>query len=149
MRKKQPSKQAYARHDRGQSGSSSVSTEGDRDGSRIEFVAVGASESGSVPSLFFRLSLKRDRVVDMLAVVSAGGVPLGDGGKSKQKVWDRFDVIADKVLNTDNTCWRGGAQVDAVVMGLCVRNSIGNAGGGEGISMVLLCRHGSGVWACG
>jgi hypothetical protein len=88
MRKKQPSKQAYARHDRGQSGSSSVSTKEDRDDSRMELVAVGASESGSVPSLFFRLSLKRDRVVDMLAVVSEGGVPGKCRRKEQMKVWE-------------------------------------------------------------
>jgi hypothetical protein len=54
----------------------------------MELVAVGASESGSVPSLFFRLSLKRDRVGDMLAVVSGGGRPYVEGGKSKPRVWE-------------------------------------------------------------
>lgn len=62
MRRKQPSKQAYARQVCGQSGSSIDRSEvGDM--SLIEAVSVGALEMGSVPSLPLRLSMSKDRVM--------------------------------------------------------------------------------------
>jgi len=74
MRKKQPSKQAYARHERGQSGSSSELSEprGEEFGGgmfRMEPVSVGAFEMGRLLSLPFRLSLSKERAIVRFGVL--------------------------------------------------------------------------------
>jgi hypothetical protein len=63
MRKKQPSKQAYARHDRGHSGSSSDRSDVGGDMSRADAMSVGALDRGKVPSLPLRLTLSKERVM--------------------------------------------------------------------------------------
>ena len=121
-----------------------------RDSSRIELVAVGASESGSVPSLCFRPSLKKDRVPTMVAVVPDAVELCGESGKGELKFGKAFDVLCDKMLNTGSTCWRGGVQTDALIVGwYIIRPTVKAAEGGYKYSTGALARHGSGVGAQG
>ena len=102
MRKKQPSKQAYARHVRGQSGSSSSDEE--RRNSCID----GASEAvdvdkGKLASLPLRVSFSNDCEV-MVAVLSI----LRCGVR---KAWpSRLGVSTCKVLGAQHVCVGGDAR---------------------------------------
>jgi hypothetical protein len=75
MRKKQPNKQAYARHVRGQSRSSAVRSEVGGDMSWV-VVSVGAMERGRVPSLPLRLALSKDRTM-LVVLCGVFGVAWG------------------------------------------------------------------------
>jgi hypothetical protein len=69
MRKKQPSKQAYARHEVGQSGSSMELNEPRGELSGMGVVAVGALERAMLPTLPLRLSLSKERAIVRFGVL--------------------------------------------------------------------------------
>jgi hypothetical protein len=108
MRKKQPSRQAYARHVVGQSGSSSSRDE-ERGSSRIEATSwVEGLDRGKVPLLSLRLSLSKEaeaiavRFVVVLWRVGIGtnGGREGKGGPGRGRyVMDGMDVMSK--MNVD------------------------------------------------